>query len=272
MTTTDRNFLEKLKTEKIPCSTIPKIIREADYFQNFVRTNIIVVNGNWKRGSIELKEDKRDYFEIFFNTKFSEEVTKEINRATNIKTLRNSKGRATESNAIIFLRGNQKVKINGLEVDLNTHKKNFGLFSVVLKELVCEKICFIENLHTFLNIEKLIEEDYIFVHTYGRVGAKLLDKIQTNEVLVFSDYDFVGLDEYLKFKEKFEKTTFFIPKNYDFLFEEYSRTLKDNKKETSQNPTPRVLESTEEIVTKIRQQVYETQRFLEQEIVILFSL
>jgi hypothetical protein len=48
--------------------------------------------------------------------------------------------------------------------------------------------------------------------------------------------------------------------------------LKDTKKETSQKPTERVYQSTDETVTKIRTQIYETQYFLEQEIVTLYNL
>jgi hypothetical protein len=268
MKITDYNFLQKLKTEKINCSAIPETVRKATYFQNLVESKVIVLEGTWKRGSIKLNETEQDYFDTFLKNNFPNEITQEIDRANNIKVLRNSKGRSTESNTIVFLRGNQVVKINGIEVDLAFYTQKFGLFSTVLENLVCNKICFVENLYAFLNAEKAITEDYVFVHTYGRVGEKLLDKIQTHEVLVFSDYDFVGLDEYLKFKEKFEKTTFFVPKNYDFLFQTYSRPLKDTKKETSQRPTERVQNATDEIVVKLRNQVFQTQQFLEQEILI----
>lgn len=268
MKITDYNFLQKLKTEKINCSAIPETVKKANYFQNLVESKVIVLEGNWKRGSIKLNENEQVYFDTFLKNNFPNEITQEIDRANNIKALRNSKGRSTESNTIVFLRGNQVIKINETEVDLAFHAQNFGLFSAVLENLVCNKICFVENLYMFLNVEKVITGNYVFVHTYGRVGEKLLDKIQTKEVLVFSDYDFVGLDEYLKFKEKFEKTTFFIPENYDFLFQTYSRPLKDAKKETYQKPTGSVQNATDEVVIKIRNQVFQTQRFLEQEILI----
>jgi hypothetical protein len=268
MTIIDRNFLQKLKTEKINCSAIPETVRKANYFQNLLESKVIILEGNWKRGSIKLDENERVYLDTFLKNNFPNEVTQEIDRVNNIKALRNSKGRGTESNTIVFLRGNQVAKINGLEVDLAFHTQKFGVFSVVLENLLCDKICFVENLYAFLNVEKVIIENYVFVHTYGRVGKKLLDKIQTKEVLIFSDYDFVGLDEYLKFKEKFGKTTFFVSENYDFLFDTYSRPLKDAKKETSQKPTERVQNTNDEIVIKIRNQVFQTQHFLEQEILI----
>lgn len=268
MTITDYNFLQKLKTEKINCSLIPKTVKKANYFQNLIETEVIILEGNWKRGSIKLNENEQVYFEVFLKNNLPNEITQEIDRANNIKALRNSKGRQTESNSIVFLRGKQPIKINEIEVDLEFYTQNFGVFSIVLNSLVCEKICFVENLYSFLNVEKVITENYVFVHTYGRVGKKLLDKIQTQEVLVFSDYDFVGLDEYLKFKEKFNKTTFFIPENYNFLSQTYSRPLKDANKETSQKPSERVQNATDEVVIKIRNQIFQTQHFLEQEILI----
>lgn len=269
MTITDYNFLQKLKTEKVNCSAIPETVKKTNYFQNLVESKVIILaEGNWKRGSIKLNENELVYFDAFLKNNFPSEITQEIDRANNIKALRNSKGRSTESNMIVFLRGNQVIKINGIKVDLTFYIQNFGLFSSVLESLVCDKICFVENLYAFINVEKVITEDYVFVHTYGRVGEKLLDKIQTKEVLVFSDYDFVGLDEYLKFKEKFEKTTFFVPENYDFLFQTYSRPLKHTKKVTSQKPTERVQNATDETVVRLRNQVFQMQRFLEQEILI----
>lgn len=268
MRITDFNFLQKLKAGKISYSTIPKSVKNSPYFENLMAAKVIVLEGHAQRGFIRLNEEESDYFEQFLKTNFPNDMSERISRAENIKSLRNSKARASPSNSIVFLRGNQKIKVNGLEVDLSFYNQNFGLFSTALQNLSCQKICFVENLAPFLNAEKLISHDYIFMHTYGRVGENLLQKIQAEEVLVFSDYDFIGLDEYLKFKQQFENTSFFMPPDYQSLFDKYSRPLANKNKETSQKPSKNVQESTDEIVTNIRNQIFKTQRFLEQEILI----
>jgi len=93
--------------------------------------------------------------------------------------------------------------------------------------------------------------------------------LNVKHILVVSDYDYVGLNEYLKCKELFSNTKFYIPDNYNSLFETYSRPLKTKSKQ-GQNLTyyPRVEKSTDEIVVYIREQVKRTQRFLEQEILL----
>jgi len=268
MNVTDYNFLTRLRMGKINCSSIPEGVKKTNYFQNFFESKVILLEGTWSRGSIKLNENEREYFEQYIEDN-CQEVTGEINRATNIRSLRDSKSRSTESNGVVLLRGFQKIIIGNQEVDLSYYTKNFDFFSTSLKNrnLICEKLCFVENLYSFLHAERVIPKNYIFLHTYGRVGKIVLDKIAPKEVLVFSDYDFVGLDEYLKFKEKFS-ASFYVPANYDELFKEYSKKLKNNKKESFQKPTQKVLHSTDEIVAKIRNQVFQHQRFLEQEILV----
>ena len=271
MTLTDYDFFQKLREGKINCSKIPKSILNANYFKNLYDSKIIILKGNWKRGNIEIGD--QESFDKFFKNSFpNDSLETERNRANNIKLLRNSKATATQSNFIVFLRGKGNIKVNDIEIDLDFHTKKFGCFAVSLDSFSCDKICFVENLYAFMNIEKSITEDYVFLHTYGRVGKQLLEKIEAKEVLVFSDYDFVGLSEYLKFKIRFANTTFFIPSNYDYLFDKYSKPLKDTNKETSQKPDKQVIKSNDETVVRIRKQIYETSYFLEQEIVIVYNL
>lgn len=267
MNITDYNFLKKIQIEKINCSVVPATVKRASYFQDLMDIEVILLEGTWKRGVIKINEMKKDYFEQWLAQNFPD-AQEEANRTNNIKMLRNSKARTTKSNAVVFLKGSSIIKINNTEIDLAFYTKKFGFFAVALENISCEKICFVENLPSFLYVESVITADYVFMHPYGRVGKMLLDKIQVNQILVCSDYDFIGLDEYLKFKERFPNTTFFVPENYDFLVQKYSRSLKDTRKETAQKPTNRVLNSTDAVVVKIRNQIFQNQRFLEQEILI----
>lgn len=268
MNQTDYNFLMKLRTGKVPCSSVPKSVRGQSYFENLIKDKIIIVEGNWYRGSVLINEKEREYFEDFFNNHFGDVSEHEINKATNIKVFHDSKARKTESPGIYFIRGNQKIILNDKPIELKEVTKDFGQLAPIKQVLECDKLCFIENLYFYLNAEKIIPQEFVFLHPYGRLGDTILNCLNAKEVLVASDYDFVGLDEFLKIKQKFHNASFFIPDNFDELFDQYAKPLK-NKKGTHQTPSKRVLESKNETVIKIRNKIFETQKFLEQEILIL---
>lgn len=256
------NFFQKLKSQKVPCSQIPKSVRDLDVFKNLLASEILLLEGNWNRGFVHLKESEREDFENFFRNLFPEDLIQESNRANNIRVFRDSKSRRTESNSVVFLRGVETIEVNAHKVELQSYTEKFGVFSTLLESLVCERLCFVENLESFLNVEKVISENYTFLHTYVRIGRSLLAKLKVKEILVFSDYDFTGLDEYLKFKDRFQNTQFFIPEDFDSLFEKYSRPL------TNRNPSARVLRTNDKTVIYVREKIFKTQKFLEQEILI----
>ena len=104
----------------------------------------------------------------------------------------------------------------------------------------------------------------MYIHKYGRIGKESISKIRAKEVLVFVDFDFNGLDEYLRIKKVFTNAKLYLPSNYNELFDKHSASLKGNKAKMS-NP---VKNSKDSIVIQIREQVARTNRFLEQEILI----
>ena len=80
-------------------------------------------------------------------------------------------------------------------------------------------------------------------------------------MLVFVDYDFNGLEEFLRIKEVFDFAQLYIPENYDELFNKYSQSLKGNKTEM----TNRIKQSSDRNVIKIRESIIRNNRFLEQQ-------
>ena len=126
-----------------------------------------------------------------------------------------------------------------------------------------DRICFVENLDSFLKAEKLLGEDYLYLHKYGRIGVDSLKGIIAKEILVFVDYDFNGLDEYIRIKGIFENAVLFMPDNFDELFVNYSKVI-DGKQQQSKKVADSLLLE----VVKIRELVSRTNRFLEQEIII----
>lgn len=242
-------------------SVIPKSVLQSDIFKNLLRAEILELLKLGRGFKIEVVKEKE--FEKFFETSFPKQHVSK-SKSGNIKKYRNSKAIKIENNPIFLLRGFSSFKINNQFVDVKKHTRDFGLFSVIPNSILATKICFVENLETFLNAEKLLGYKYLFVHKYGRIGKKSISMINATEVLVFVDYDFNGLDEYLRIKEVFTNAQLYLPTNYNELFEKHSASLKGNKAKMS-NP---VKNSKDSIVIKIREQVARTNRFLEQEILI----
>jgi hypothetical protein len=254
----DYNFLEKLLSEGfIRYSSISLKVKKSNYFSNLISSGILKKERSG-RGYV-IKVGDKGAFEAFFNKTFTNTQDSEISKVTNVAKFKDSKGRKTESNYIVLLRGSHSVRINERDVDLSFYTTHFGVFATQLYSMYSPKICFVENLDVFLQVETLIDPEYIFFHTYGRVGHQLISKIETEEILVFSDYDYIGLNEYLNFKELFPNTRFFVPDDYQEKFDNYAKSIKQQK------PRKKVLASTEDIVVKIRTQILKTHKFLEQQ-------
>jgi hypothetical protein len=256
-----KTYKSLLENKRLSKSVIPKSVLQSDTFQNLLQAEIIH-SARVGRG-LKIEVAKEIEFERFFKSSFPEqEVSK--SKSGNIKKFRNSKASKIDSSPIFMLRGFSTYKINGQTVDLKNQTQAFGLFSVIPASIVAQKICFVENLETFLNAEKLLGEEFLFIHKYGRIGAASISMFEVKDVLVFVDYDFNGLDEYLRIKEVFKSAILYMPNNYDEIFQKHSASLKGNKAKMSMA----VKTSEDQLVVKIREQVARTNRFLEQEMLI----
>jgi len=256
-------IVELLKMQKIASKKISKGMQNSIAFKNLVRSEIIKSEKSLN-GGFNYVVNKQDELLKHFKSKFPNPISETASSISNIKTFKDSKARKRPSNKVVFLRGKQKLYVNGEYLDLAYHTKYFDLFSVKLKSVSTEKICIVENLDTFLIAEEIISSDYLFLHSYGRLGKELLKSIQTKEILVFSDYDYTGLKEYLLVKSVFETAGFYLPENYDDIFIQLAKPLK-KKNGGAQKPTKAILESDNEIVIKIREQLLKTGKFLEQQ-------
>lgn len=250
-----------LKNKSVSKSAIPKSVLQSDTFQNLLEAEILK-SSKFGRG-FKIEVSKETEFEKFFNSTFPEQVVSKT-KSGNIKKYRNSKATKVDTSPIFLLRGFSTYKINGQTVDLKKLTRDFGLFSVAPNSVIADKICFVENLESFLNAEKLLGKEFLFAHKYGRIGTASISMIKAKEVLVFVDYDFNGLDEYLRIKKVFENAKLYIPSNYNEIFKRHSASLKGNKAKMSRA----VKTSDDSIVVKIREQVARTNRFLEQETLI----
>lgn len=263
MTETLLKCFQLLKTEKLLSSQVPKALLENNDFKNMLDKGMILKSSAGRGYVYELNESKKEVFENWFTKKFPNPEIEVTDRASSIAKFKDSK-KNKEKSVIVFLRGNKSIKINNEILDLKNYTSKFGFFACTLESLETEKLCFVENKESFLEAEKVISADYVFIHSYGRIGKKMLEKIQTNEVLVFSDYDYIGLNEYLKCKSVFENTHFFVPKNYALLFSKYAKEIKLNRKK-GQKASKNVLTSQDEAVMRICKDLQTKQKFLEQE-------
>jgi hypothetical protein len=258
-----RNFIRKLlNEEKVSFSSIATSIKRSGDFNTLVAGGFIehqpAISGG---GSIGLKN--RTALEKYYASKFPGSETGNT-AIGNINAFRNTKAAKRQSQNVVLIRGQKAVLFNELRVDLGFYTKAYGTFSGILLRLETDKICFVENLDSFLLAEQVIGDDYTFIHTYGGIGASVIQKIKADEMLVFPDYDFIGLHNFLMVKSIFQHAKLFVPANYRTLYDTKSRTIK-TKQGREQQPSKQVLASDVLEVVNIRKDIFEQKKFLEQQ-------
>lgn len=239
-------------------SIIPDGVLDSNEFLGLMDSEILKKE-NAGRGFKIIVNDMNN-FKLFFSKSFPHEIQIQT-RADNIRMFRNSKSKIIKLPPVFFFRGFHSVQINNQLIDLKHYTNTYGLFTSSNTNIKADKICFVENLETFLNAEKILGYNYLFIHRYGRIGEESIKDFSANEVLVFVDYDFNGLNEYLNIKKKFAQAVMYIPEKYDVFFSIYSQPLGEKKAKMSRQ----VKESTLPEIIKIREQVSTTNFFLEQE-------
>ncbi len=251
------SLLKELK--EISASKIPKSVFNSNIFQSLLSSNILLKEKKGKGFVISINNE--NLFNNFFSKSFPENSFSK-SKSSNIKKYRDSKASQIKNEPIFLIRGFKKVLINSKEIDLNYYTKTFGLFSIKNPIIIADKVCFVENLDTFLKAEKVLGNNYIYLHKYGRIGKDSIKKIEAKDYSVFVDYDFNGLDEFLRIKSIYPNTVLYIPSNFNELYKKFSKSLKGNKAKM----TIRVKNSKLPEVVKIRELVLRNNKFLEQEI------
>ena len=257
-------FIKRLLDNgSINISKVSKSVKESNDFITLQRSKILDIEPKVTGGANIICKD-RYALESYFNSKFPGELQSSFTAIDNAKTFRNSKASKRVSQIVILVRGEKTVLLNGIVVDLKVYSNRFGTFACVLEELETEKVCFVENLDSFLLAEQIIDSDFVFIHTYGGLSKSVVNRINASKVLVFPDYDFKGLHNYLLIKSVFPAAELFLPEDYDLLFATKSRTIK-TKQGREQQPSQLVLGSTDAMVVKIRDEIFRYKKFLEQQ-------
>lgn len=261
MQSTEFNFYTKVKDEiSISSSNVPKgIIRSKD-FQALLDAHVISKERAGKGFKYFLK--KPEAFERFYFNRYPNPDIEVQNETDNQLKYKDTKASNTDKETIILLRGFQKINANGIEIDISQATEQFNVFSIVLHSLKAKKLCFIENMESFLNAEKLLGKDYVYIHFYGRLPSiDKLSKIKCDEYLHFGDYDFTGLSEFTKAEKVFKNSKLYVPDDFDDMFHKYAR-----KRKAKDVLYSSVANSENPIVIKIRELVKETGKFLEQQV------
>ena len=257
-------YFELLKKGEKQKSQIGKTIQASHKFKALERAGILTFEGRG-RGECLVVTQPENYQKFLAKNFPQGDPTGENAPQSAIESnarLRNSKKSThTKTDHVIFLRGTTDAYVNGERVSLTEKTEKFGLFATKLDHLRVEKLCFIENKDTFLCAEKIIPKDYILFHPYGSTGEELVKKIEAKEILVFPDYDYVGLNTYLRFKEKHPQTRLYTTEDYDFLYANHSTPFDEKKKK----PSELVLNSKDPVVIEIREQLEKNHKFLEQQ-------
>lgn len=255
-----KSFLE---TGEVSRSAVPKNVLKTSQFKAFFNgqaDGAITLEKNGRGSTYKINESKRNIIQQYFDNAFPNKLDSINNKFQSTLMFRNSKASKQKEKSIFFLKGHHKIKLNGIEFDLKRHTELFEIAAFLTPQIKFNKICFVENKDVFLEIESLLGYDYIYIHKYGRIGKDDIKLFQTEEILVFSDYDYIGLNEYLTIKKEFNNTSFYIPNNYDELYEKYSRPIPEK-----QIPSELVLLSNEDLVVKIRTKLQKENYYLEQQ-------
>lgn len=248
------NIYLKLKTEPQTESSLKSILK-TNYFKMLINTGAILRTAKGRGATYAIVKPKE--FEQFLSNHYTE-IEGEENRIINAVKYNNSKIRS-KGEQVVLLRGFATIEINNQQVDLKFHTNTFGLFATRLENLKTKKICYIENLKCFLVAEKLLGKDFVFLHPYGRPSKELIQKLNIEQFLFSPDYDYTGLNDFLRCKKVLNFTELYFP-NVEIL-KRAKREIKIGQKIPKE-----VLNSTEENVKLIVEQLQKTNLFLEQEV------
>ena len=258
----DYKFYSALLNGDIAESKVSKKVLNSKEFFNLIEAGIISKTGAGR--GIKYQALNKDRLINFIHQYFPDHLKEsDLNDKNEVAGFfRDSKAKAVKSNPIFFVRGFHDTEINGLKIDLKRYIETFGVFAVQSPAIKYKKVCIVENLDSFMIAEKLLGQEYIYLHKYGRIGISSLSGIVADEILVFPDYDFIGLNEYLGITDAIASAKLYIPSNFDLLFKKYSKILPEK-----QIPSEKLMKCTDLTIAKIRDEVLRTNRFLEQQII-----
>ncbi|MCB0585138.1 MAG: hypothetical protein KDD06_07435 [Phaeodactylibacter sp.] len=258
-----KRFYLKIKEAPIPARSLPAGMRDSEEFGQLLGSGII---RREKRGrGYVYQVAEQEAFAAFLEANFPVEAVAEgvVEGAANVAHYRDSKARQRPGKRIFLLRGRREVIVNDITVGLEEHTANFGFFAASIRKAVLGKVCSVENLDVFMAAEDVLGDSWTFLHPYGRIGQQPIRGIQAEEWLHFPDYDYTGLEEYLRIKEVHPHAQLYLPDNLEALHHRFSKPMKAGARMKKRARTSQLPE-----VARVRSLLEKTGRFLEQEILL----
>lgn len=250
-------------------SKIPKSIKASSWFKQLIEIGVIY-NEKSGRGRVYKINNIQKYNQLL-KAKVNVENPTIENKADATRVLRNSKGKAGLGQMTFFIiKGNIDFNLNEDLIPLKHYTELFGGFLINdLTSLNGSKVALIENKYFFIEAYKIVPEDFICIHKYGRWSPSDFQCLgEMEKITFFGDYDLLGLDEFLKLQEIQSHSSFFVPDNFDSLFNRYSQIF-DGSKKFNQNLSSRVRNAVDPTIAKIRDLVLKNNRILEQEALLI---
>ena len=257
--TADLHWYQQLAEGAIAWSRLPVSFRKREQFQSLLGSGILRKERQGA-GFVVCVYEAEAYAQFLRTISPAGAKQQSTKSVDNVARFRNSKAATKAVFGIVFLRGSGIVQVNGQAVDLAHYTSQFGLFSTTLTQLETDRICIVENLDCFMQAEKLVGPDWTLMHTYGRLGSQIIQSLQAREILHFPDYDYTGLDEFLRLQEIQQHATLFVPDQLESLFHTFSTHLKKGA-----TPSARVRNSDHPELVRIKNLIAQSNRMLEQQ-------
>jgi len=247
-----------LESGSIPHSSLSRQIRESSVIASLLDAKAVVLAR--QGGGRAYRVAKRDVVEEY-RKHYCPNAPHNPHRGVRhnqIRQSRDSKAKARESYRLAFFRSYVDFHLNGEVI----HGDTALLFGDKVNRLEVSKLCVIENLETFMENTFLLQEGWVLLHPYGRMGDALFGNIQVEQVLHYGDLDFSGLNEYARIRKFFPQAKLYLPDNYRENLSVFGKKI-----DTNQTPDRALLslEKTDPVVAELMALLRTHRRFLEQE-------
>lgn len=253
-------YFERLEREgSLPVSAVPRSVQSADFFKQ-LESGYVIGKERAGGGQRIIVLDSAVLTQMLNRQFPGRAESAQEDAFVNARKYRDSKAGKRISAGLVLLRGTGEILVNDKRVDIGTMTKHFGCFSALQPRLAAPKICLVENLDCFLRAEDVLGSDYLFLHTYGRFGKNTLPEIKSEELFHFGDYDYTGLEEYLRLRAVHPSARLFVPDALETIWATYPKVATQAK-----SASKKVFASKLPEVIRVRNLLEQTGHYVEQQ-------